>query len=206
MLGDEPRADDLWRTLYSHAQLDTGHALFAASTLYAWGRIAEAEILWWRAADQEGGNAIQALGALARHYQVTRDADGQYRAFRRLHLLQPQDADIANNFAFFGLLLGREDRLAAHVAQANFEKNLDNDGYLATQAFALVQQDRAAEAVKLLQPKAAKAADSPGLGFAYGLALGKTGRKSEARALLERLPPASLTTAEMDLIKSVLAD
>lgn len=205
MLRDEPRADDLWRTLYSHAQLDTGHALFAASTLYAWGRIAEAETLWWRAADQDGGNAIQALGALARHYQVTRDADGQYRAFRRLHLLQPRDPAIANNFAFFGLLLGREDRLAAKVAQANFEMSPDNDVYLATQAFALVQQDRAAEALKLLQRKAVSAPD-PGLDFAHGLALAKVGRKSEARTLLEGLPPASLTILELDLIKSVLAD
>ena len=62
---DETRADELWRTLYGHAQLNTGHALFAASTLYSWGRVTEPEALWWRAADQEGGNAIQALGALA---------------------------------------------------------------------------------------------------------------------------------------------
>ena len=40
--------------------------------------------------------------------------------------------------------------------------------------------------------------------FAYALALARTGQKNEARTLLERLPPASLTIAEADLIKRAL--
>jgi len=206
MRHDETRADELWRTLYGHAQLNTGHALFAASTLYSWGRVTEPEALWWRAADQEGGNAIQALGALARYYQVKRDADGQYRAFRRLHLLQPQDAAIANNFAFFGLLLNHEERIAAKIARTNLEQYPDNYDYLATQAFSLLQQGHPADALQLLKPKASLAARSPGLAFAYGLALARNGRKLEARNVLDHLPPASLTITETELIKAVLAD
>ena len=57
----------------------------------------EAEALWWRAAGQEGKIATEALGSLARHYQVQRDAEGQYRVFRQLNLLQPGNAAVGNN-------------------------------------------------------------------------------------------------------------
>jgi tetratricopeptide (TPR) repeat protein len=205
-LHDAARSDELWRTLYSHGQLNTGHALFAASSLYAWGQPADAEALWWRAAEQDGRNAIEALGALARHYQVQRDADGLYRAFRRLHLLQPAEPDIANNFAFYALLVGREQRIAEQVAEQINRYHPANDAYLATRAFALTQQGRFEAAMALLQAKASRAPNSSSLSFAYGLALAGAGRKNEARALLEKLPPTSLTTAEVELIKRSLGD
>jgi predicted Zn-dependent protease len=200
-LRDTSLADEQWRTLYNHALLNTGHALFAASTLYSWGLLTEAEALWWRAGEQEGVNAIEALGSLARLYQVKRDADGLYRAFRRLHLLQPQNQDIANNFAFYALLLGREQRLADQIARSNFEQHPENLNYQATLAFVSVQQGRFAEALVQLRPKAGLAASSPGLGFVYGLALAGAGQKNEARVVLNAVPPESLTVAETDLIK-----
>lgn len=204
-LHDPARADEQWRTLYSHGQLNTGHALFAASTLYAWGLATEAEALWWRAAEQVDPNAIEALGSLARLYQVKGDADGLYRTFRRLHLLQPQDPNVGNNFAFYALLLGREQRLAEQVARANADQYPDNLNYLATLAFVSVQQGRFAEALAKLKPKASLASGSPGLGFVYGLALAGADRKNEARVLLEALPRDSLTRAETELIRQTLA-
>ncbi len=203
-LNDAARADEQWRTLYNHAQLNTGHALFAASTLFAWGMATEAEALWWRAGEQDGANAIEALGSLARLYQVKGDADGLYRAFRRLHLLQPQNPDIGNNFAFYALLLGREQRIAEQIARANTEQQPDNASYLATFAFVFVQQGRYADALTRLQPKASLAAKSPAVAFVYGLALAGADRKNEARAVLDTLPPDSLTPAETDLIKQKL--
>jgi Tfp pilus assembly protein PilF len=201
---DAAKADALWSTLYNHGQLNAGHALFAASTLYSWGIKDKALDLWWRAAEQDGSNAVEALGSLARHYQVSRDADGLYRAFRRLHSLRPQEAAIGNNFAFYALLLGREQRVAAQVARANAEEHPANLDFLATQAFSLMQQGRAVDALALIRPKAALAAESPGIAFAYGLALAATGRKDEARPILERIPAATLTTAEVELIKQKL--
>ena len=205
-LGDTARAEELWRTLYSHAQLNGTHGMFAGSSLYSWGRPSEAEALWWRVAEQEGSLAIEALGSLTRHYQVTRDADGQYRAFRQLHLLQPQNPDIGNNFAYFGLLLGREQRLAEKVARTNSEQHPENLDYLATLAFVSVQQGRYAEALGQLQSKASLATSSPGVAFVYGLALAGAGKKEEARTLLATLPPASLSRPEADLIKRTLGN
>lgn len=201
---DTAKAEQLWSTLYNHGQLNAGHALFAASTLYTWGVTDKAVDLWWRAAEQDGNNAIEALGSLARHYQMQREADGLYRAFRRLHFLQPQDGAIGNNFAFYALLLNREQRIAAQIARTNAEQYPDNLDYLATQAFSLVQQGRLADALALLRPKSSLAASSPGIAFAYGLALAANGQKAEARPILARISPASLTTAELDLIRQSL--
>jgi thioredoxin-like negative regulator of GroEL len=70
----------------------------------------------------------------------------------------------------------------------------------------LLQDGRVADALTLLKPRATEAARHPGLGFVYGLALAGSGRKTEARALLEKLPPESLTQAEVDLIRKSLAN
>jgi len=47
-------ADEFWRTLRSHAATNGAHALFAGDTIYTWGLVDEAEVLWWAAADQGG--------------------------------------------------------------------------------------------------------------------------------------------------------
>jgi predicted Zn-dependent protease len=206
MLGEETRAAELWRTLDSHAQLNGAHALFAGSTIYAWGLEQEAEALWWRAAEQEGKISIDALGTLARHYQVHQDAAGQYRVFRRLHLLRPTDAAIGNNFAFFAVLNGREERAAEQVARANLAAEPANRSYLATCAFTVLQQNRAAEALALIKPAAAEASKSPAIAFVYGLALAANGQQAQARPLLTGIPPATLTLREQEMIKAALGN
>jgi predicted Zn-dependent protease len=166
----------------------------------------EAEVLWWAAADQGGPNAIQALGTLARHYQVSRNAEGQYRAFRQLHFAHPLDADVSNNFVYFAALTGHDGAIAERLATEDLERNPQNLTYLATRAFVMFVNGRAADALALLQPKAAEVEKSPALAFAYGLALAGTGNKTEARALLEKIPQSALATREADLIKSALGD
>ncbi len=205
-LGDDATAKELWQTLYSHAQINGVHALFAGSTLFAWGRTEQAEALWWRAAEHEGPNAIEAFGSLARYYQTQRDAEGQYRVFRRLHSLRPQDAAIGNNFAFFAALTRHEERLAEKVARENLAQESSNRIYLGTLAFTLVAQNRSEEALTLLKPAVAEAEKLPALTFAYGLALAGTGKKAEARVLLAKLPADTLTTRAEEVIKTALGD
>ena len=204
--GDAATANELWQTLRSHTQLLGGHGLFAASTLYAWGRVPEAVALYWLVADQSNDSAIQALGSLARHYQVQRDAEGQYRAFRRLHTLHPQDAAIGNNYAFFAALTGNEIRSAAQAAGTNLQADPQNLDYLATAAFVSLMANRAGDTLAQLQPKAGIGAKSPGFAFVYGLALAKTGNRAAARPLLQQLPPESLTLQEVELIRASLSD
>jgi len=205
-LGDKARADELWRSLRGHAGTNSGHALFAGDTIFTWGLVDEAEILWWAAADQGGPNAVAALGTLARHYQLRRDAEGQYRAFRQLHFAHPQDADVSNNFVYFAALTGNGGRLLDELADENLAHDPQNPTFLATRAFVTFMDGRAGDALALLTPRAAEAGRSPALAFAYGLALAGTGHKAEGRALLGKSDQSVLTAREVDLIKTVLGD
>lgn len=203
-LGDTVRSDQLWRTLQGAAQNNGVRALFTANLLYSWDWQAESLALFWSAADQPGVS-LQALGALARHYQLQRDADGEYQAFRRLYSLRPQDPDIANNYAFFSALTGTDLNIARKIAEDNYRAFPGNSIYRATYAFILFSQDRTTESLALIEPVAAEWHSSPAVAFAYGLALAGKNRKIEARPILDSINPATLTTQEVALLKTSLS-
>ena len=205
-LGDGARADELWLTLRNHAATNSVHSLFAGSTLFSWGRVQEAEALWWTAADQTGPIAIDALGTLTRHYQMRHDAGGQYRTFRKLHFLHPQDPDVTNNFVFFAALTKNGGSQVEQLARENLERAPQNRAYVATCAFVLLTQGRGNAALAMLKPVASDASKSPALAFSYGLALAGSGKKAEARSLLGTLDPAAQTTREAEVIKRALSD
>ena len=137
---------------------------------------------------------------------MRRDADGQYRAFRQLHFAHPQDAEVSNNFIYFAALTGHGGPTIDHLAEENLAHDPQNLTFLATRAFVLFIDGRAGGALALLKPKAAEAEKSPALGFAYGLALAGTGQKAEAHPWLDRIPPTTLTTREVELIKTALGE
>ncbi len=202
-LGDTARTDELWRTLQGAAQSSGVRALFTSNLIYSWGWETESLTLLWSAADQPGV-ALQALGALARHYQLKRDAAGQYQVFRRLHSLRAQDPDIANNYAFFAALVGTDLNSARKIAGENCATTPANSTYRATYAFVVLAQDQARESLALINPVAARWKTSQAVAFAYGLALARNGRQADARPILDTLDPASLTLEEITLIKASL--
>jgi predicted Zn-dependent protease len=202
-LGDTALADQFWRTLQDSAQNNGVRALFAANLLYSWGWETESIALLWSAADQPGVG-LQALGTLARHYQVKRDAAGQYQVFRRLYSLRAQDPDLANNYAFFAALADTELSAAKKVAEENYTTAPTNSNYRATYSFVLLAQDRPRDALALIEPVATQWRTSPAVAFAYGLALARNGKKNEARPILNSLSPESLTLQEVALIKASL--
>ena len=203
-LGDTARAEEWWRTLQGKAQSNGVQALFAADTLYAWGWQDDGLKLLWMAADQPRVT-LEALGTLARHYQVQRDAEGQYQAFRRLHSLRAKDAGIANNFACFAALTGKDLTEAEEIARRNFGQDSHNLVYRSTLALVLIAQNRATDALTLLEPVAHDWQKSPALALPYGLALAATGRQDKAGPVLSSLDPATLTTQEVTMIKQALA-
>ena len=205
-LGDSKLVDELWLKLNHHAQANTAHALFAGSTVFTWGLVSEAESLWWQVAGQNNNLAIEALGTLARRYQMSRDAAGQYKVFDRLHSMHPQDVEVTNNFAFFAALTGNRVQLAEQASRENLARYPTNLTYLATHAFVILMRGNAEQALKLIQPLADQAGKSSAVAFVYGLALAGTGEKEKARAVLHKLDPASLTLHEIALIKTALGD
>jgi hypothetical protein len=56
-----------------------------------------------------------------------------------------------------------------------------------------------------MEPLSVKYPNSSAVRFAYGLALAGVDQKEKARPILERLPPESLTTREVEMIGSLLS-
>jgi hypothetical protein len=203
-LGDNVRADSLWRSVYEEAKGSPAHALFLGESIYAWGYPKEAASLLW-AASERADLSYQALGSLARLYQVQRDAAGQYKAFSRLNEMRPGDKNISNNFAYFGALtdLGSQTRIE-HIAEDNFTREPSNVTYRATYAFVLVWSGQASKAMTLLEPLSRDWKNSHAVTFAYGATLASLGRKAEAKDVFETLNPQDLEPQEIDWIRAAL--
>ncbi len=201
--GDETRRAQLWQFLRAKLATNGVHAYYAAGALYLWGMTGEAVALA-EGASTDPRVAVPALGFLARHYQTQRDALGQYRVFRRLHALRPDDAEIANNLAYFAALTGENSGLAESLARKNLAARPGDEKRVATYAFVLALQGRSAEALTLIEPLRAQLANDPGLALAYGLALARERRRTEARVVLAPLLDRAQTEREAELIRAVL--
>jgi hypothetical protein len=203
-LGDAPKADSLWKSLNADGRLYPAHALFAGDSLYAWGFPKEAATLLWSAADRPD-LALQALGSLARLYQVQHDAVGQYRAFSRLNAMKPSDRDIGNNLAYYAVItdLGSQSHIE-RIAEGNFNSEPGSVAYRSTFALVLVWSGQASRAMSLMEPVSHEWRKSPAVAFAYGAALASVGRKPEAMEVFDSLNPASLSPQESDWIRAAL--
>jgi predicted Zn-dependent protease len=203
-LGDVATADSLWKSLSADGRLYPAHALFAGDALVAWGSPKEAADLLWEAADRPD-LAYQALGSLARLYQVQHDAVGQYRAFNRLNEMRPADRGIANNLAYFAAVtdLGSQTHIE-RIAEDNFNSEPSNVAYRSTYAFVLVWTGQASRAMELLEPVSHEWKGSPAVAFAYGAALASLGRRSEAREVFDSLNSRNLGPQETDWIRAAL--
>jgi tetratricopeptide (TPR) repeat protein len=199
-LGNTADAEKLWAGVRENSRLNGGRALFLAGTVYIWGWQSEAVELWWIAAEQPGV-ATSALGALARHYQLQRDAEGLFRAFRKLNEIKSADAGIANNYAYLAALTGRNPAAAERITAENLAAAPNDAAFLATRAFVLHRAGKNAAALALL-PKFAEAAKaSPSLAFTSGILLAASGRGAEAMPLLRSVDERALTLAELELLR-----
>jgi predicted Zn-dependent protease len=203
-LGEADKADSLWKSLYVDGRLYPAHALFAGDALVAWDCPKEAAELLWQAADRPD-LAYQALGSLARLYQVQHDAVGQYEAFSRLNAMRPADRGIGNNLAYFAALTDRGSQTHIEsIAEGNFNSEPANVVYRSTYAFVLVWSGQASKALSLMEPVSGEWRKSPAVAFAYGAALASLGRKSEAKDVFDSLDPRNLGPQEEDWIQAAL--
>jgi len=202
--GEGTKADSLWQNLRADGERSAAHAMFAGDALYAWGYPREAAALLWEASDRPD-LAYQALGTLARFYQVQRDAVGEYRAFSRLNAMKPDDRNIANNFAYFASVtdLGSQGQVVP-IAERNFESEPANVFYRCTYACVLVWTGRGSQAMSILEPVSGGWKKSPVVAFAYGSALASVGRKDEAREVFGALDTGRLSPQETEWVAAAL--
>lgn len=202
-LGDNPRYTQLWQSLTDAARRRGGQGSFLAGVVYSWGWKEEAVGLWEIAIEQPG-LAVNALGALARHYQVKRDAEGLYRTFRKLNEIRGTEPAVVNNYAYLSALMGRVDPRAEEALRGFRTADPANLDYRSTAAFLLLQDARPREALELLEPVAAQAGEAPGRAFTYGLVLAANGRRAEARAVLAKVDRTKLTLREEQMLDAAM--
>ena len=203
-LGDESKAASLWQTLFDDGRASPAHALFLGDSLYSWGYPQDAAALLWSASERPD-LSYQALGTLARLYQIQRDAVGEYRAFSRLNTIRPSDRRIANNFAYFAAVtsLGSQTQVQ-QIALDNFNNEPANIDFRSTYAFVLVWSGQASQAMTIMEPVSRDWKKSPAIAFAYGAALAGVGRKPEAKDVFDSLNARGLTPQEADWIRTAL--
>ncbi len=197
------RAEIEWLNLQRKTNSNGGRALFVANAIYAWGLKKQAVKLLWSASEQPG-HGYEALGTLVRHYQNSRDAEGQFRVFQQLHNLRSSDPDIANNFAFFAGLTGNSIRRADEIAQDNFQRFPNNDNYRATYAFLLIKSGKHSQARAVIQSILRKWREVPSIAFIQGLLLIHDGNKTAAREVFYTINPDTLTLQEVEMVESLL--
>jgi predicted Zn-dependent protease len=203
-LGDATKADLAWKNLYSDGRMSPARAFYLGDSLYAWGFPKEAEALLWAAADRPD-LSYQALGTLARLYQMQRDAEGQYRAFAQLNAMRRTNRNIANNFAYFAALTNQGNiRQIEHIAEDNFAHEPGNIFYRSTYAFVLVRTGQVSRAMTVMEPVSGDWKKSRAIAWAYGSALASVGRKAEAREVFDSLDLGRLNTLETDWIRLAL--
>jgi hypothetical protein len=178
-------------------------ASLAAARLWDWGAQEEAAGLATLAAE-EPEVAPAALGLLARYHEAMRDAVGLCRVFRRLQVLRPQDAAVADRLAYYSALTGQGTLQARALARKNVEAEPGNLGYRATYGFVMVTQDDARGAVELLGDHAKEGSRSSVFAFAYGLALAGIREREASQAWLSLIDPAALTPPEVELVQRAL--
>ena len=200
-LGDSAAVQSNLKTIKSVSVWNGRQTLVAADLLYSWADSDDAITLLWGASARPMA-AVEALGTLARIYQLKRDGDGQYRVFARLESLRPDDRDIGNNFAYFATVTGLgNNATVARIAQANFEAKPDNHYYRSTWAFVLCGLSRPADAMRVIEPVASDWKNDRAVAWAYGATLAALGRKDEARKVFDTINPDNLSVQEMDWVR-----
>jgi hypothetical protein len=191
--------------MLSASRWNGGQALIAGDLLYGWASDADAITLLWSATESPGGFSVEALGTLARIYQVKRDGDGEYRVFARLASLRPGDRDFANNLTYFAVMTGQADNVTIEkIAQDNFEAKPDNAYYRSTWALVLCRLGKASEALRVMEPVASDWTTSPAIAWAYGATLARVGRTDEAKRIFDTINPDKLSFQEINWVHTLL--
>jgi predicted Zn-dependent protease len=124
--------------------------------------------------------------ALLREAEARRNTLALYHFGRKFLSFDPQNLAARNNVAFYGLLLNKDPNDNLTRAEKLFQENPGNVNVRSTWAFALYQQNRAAEALNLFQGLSPENLRQPGVALYYALALQATGKKEEARPYFDQ--------------------
>lgn len=143
----------------------------------------EAAQAWWLIARHDAGQR-DAFKALIRIYTAQRNTAELYRVAQRIYEVEPQNPVAANNVAALALLLNKDVTQAKALSDKNFQQHPLDPGAVSTQAYSFYLQNRAKDAVDLMEKLPADALKNPTLAAYYGVFLSAAGEADKAKPFL----------------------
>jgi tetratricopeptide (TPR) repeat protein len=175
-----------------------------ARLVQGWGWQEEAAQVWWLLAGRNSGQR-PALKALYRLFNESKNTRELHRVALRILEVEPDNPVAKNNAAMLSLLLGENTAGARRLAEENYRAHPGVAAFTSTLAFALFQQGRNDDAMRLMQALPESAAEDPSTSACRGIILAAAGEREKARPFLDRASAGnSLFPEERALVEKAL--
>jgi hypothetical protein len=179
--GQKEMAGRNWRLSLSAASARPEFLLVLLQLARAWAWDEETKELLWAIVGKLPSEEWP-LENLRRIYTIKQDSEGLYRVFQALLERHPHSAELKNNVATLGLLLGRDRARSAELAREVYEVGKTNPILVSTYAFSLYNDGKAAEGLALMQTLPEAELEHPEVALYYGLLLASAGDVGKAEA------------------------
>lgn len=168
-----------WRLALSAASKRAEQLLVLLQATRAWGWTDEtADVLWAIAGRTRAED--WPLRMLMSDYTAKDDTAGIYRVYQALLERHPDSAELKNNVATIGLLLGRDLTRSQLLAREIYVAAKTNAALVSTYAYALHAQGKTAEGLKLMRGFPERELHRPEIALYYAVMLAASGEQHQA--------------------------
>ncbi len=197
--GNPPKSQVAWNSAVKAASRrpDSLFMLLRVATAWRW-QTERIDLLW--AIGRGRTNPRWALQDLYRYYQSAGDTRGLYRVLLRMLEINPTDDIAKNNLVHLSLLLKVDVAKAQKTALELYHKHPANPIFASTYAFALHEQGRADQGLKVLNSLQEAELREPAVAAYYAILLSAEGTVEQARKYFGLAKNASLLPEEKALI------
>ena len=179
--GQNEMAGRNWRLSLSAASARPEFLLVLLQLARAWAWDDETKELLWVIVGKLPSEEWP-LENLRRIYMIKQDSEGLYRVYQALLEKHPHSAELKNNVATLGLLLGHNRARSAELAREVYEVGKTNATLVSTYAFSLYNEGKTTEALALMQALPEADLQNPEVALYYGLLLASAGDVGKAEA------------------------
>ncbi|TVR56067.1 MAG: hypothetical protein EA425_00235, partial [Puniceicoccaceae bacterium] len=148
-------------------------------------------------------NDEESYTELLTHFLRERDSANLVRLYTRRVDTRRDDYEARNNLALLSLLQNLNLGRAFTLAQDSFRHDRANPYYRTTYAFALLRQNRAGEALEIIEAIPTNQLREPNRALYYAAILAANERAEDARAYLGLVRPENLFPDEQRLHRTV---
>ncbi len=187
-----------WHRAISAAEDTSGACTTLAELAATWGWSEEAEEAL-RALVKRDPKQSWAWQALLQQRTAAGDTAGLVQLYSAMLQSVTNSLVIKNNLAALELLLNRDTNQAFQFAKEVYQSNTNSPEFVSTEAFALYRQNKAAQALQVMQTLPQDQLSRPEIALYYGLLLVANGQHPAAEPYLAAANKAHLLPEEQQL-------